>query len=133
MFVKYERIYFSHQINEDNLSFRIRFKRPVFSCLLHILSGLGCKLITTTITTETKIMVMRMTTVLLQLLLVIYAAVTNTTTTTTNYYKLLLLSLSSSSSPLCRVFIHIFLKQSMSLGNTLLQLFSCYCLWCLYI
>jgi hypothetical protein len=45
----------------------------------------------------------------------------------------LLLLLSSSLSPLCRVFIHIFLKQTMSLGNTLLQLFCCYCLWCLYL
>ena len=36
-----------------------------------------------------------------------------------------LLLLSSSSSPLCRVFILIFLRQTMSLGNTLLQLFCC--------
>jgi len=36
-------------------------------------------------------------------------------------------SLSSSSSPLCRVFIHIFPRQTMSLGNTLLQLFCRYC------
>jgi hypothetical protein len=40
---------------------------------------------------------------------------------------LLLLSLSSSPSssslsPLCRVFIHIFLKQTIYLGNTLLLL-----------
>ena len=43
----------------------------------------------------------------------------------------LLLS-SSSSSPLCRVFILIFLRQTMSLGNTVLQLFCCYYSWCLY-
>ena len=41
---------------------------------------------------------------------------------------LLLLSL----SPLCRVFIHIFLTQTMSLGNTVFQLFCHYYLWCLY-
>jgi hypothetical protein len=49
---------------------------------------------------------------------------------------LLLLSSSSSSSflaPFYRVFIHIFLRQTMSLGNTLLQLFCRYCLWCLYL
>ena len=47
---------------------------------------------------------------------------------------LLLTSLpsSSSSSPLCRVFILIFLRQSMSLGNTVLQLFWCYYSRCLY-
>jgi hypothetical protein len=49
------------------------------------------------------------------------------------FFLLLLLlssSLSSSSlSPLCRVFVHIVLKQTMSLGSTLLQLFYCYCLW----
>ena len=39
---------------------------------------------------------------------------------------------SSSSSPLCRVFILIFLRQTMSLGNTELQLFCCYYSWCLY-
>ena len=39
---------------------------------------------------------------------------------------LLLLLSSSSSSPLCRVFILIFLRQSMSLGNTVLQLFCCF-------
>ena len=41
---------------------------------------------------------------------------------------LLLLSLSSSSSlsPLCRVFIHIFLRQTMSLGNTVFQQFYHY-------
>ena len=52
-------------------------------------------------------------------------------------YLLLLLLLSSSSSssssyPLCRVFILIFLRQTMSLGNTVLQLFCCYYSWCLY-
>ena len=45
---------------------------------------------------------------------------------------LLLLSSSSSSSALCRVFILIFLRQTMSLGNTVLQLFCCYYSWCLY-
>jgi len=49
---------------------------------------------------------------------------------------LLLLSLSSSSSssssPLCRVFIFIFLRRTMSLGNTVLQLFCCYYSCCLY-
>ena len=45
---------------------------------------------------------------------------------------LLLLSSASSSSPLCRVFILIFLRQTMSLGNTVLQLFCCFYSWCLY-
>ena len=45
---------------------------------------------------------------------------------------LLLLLFSSSSSPLCSVFILIFLRQNMSLGNTVLQLFCCYYSWCLY-
>jgi len=45
---------------------------------------------------------------------------------------LLLLLSSSSSSPLCRVFILIFLRQTMSLGNTVLQLFCCYYSWCLF-
>ena len=44
------------------------------------------------------------------------------------YYHLL----SSSSSPLRRVFILTFLRQTMSLGNTVLQLFCCYYSWCLY-
>ena len=48
------------------------------------------------------------------------------------FSALLLLLLSSSSSPLCRVFILIFLRQTMSLGNTVLQLFCCYYSWCLY-
>jgi hypothetical protein len=41
------------------------------------------------------------------------------------YLLLLLLSSSSSSSvsPLCRVFTLTFLRQTMSLGNTVLQLF----------
>jgi hypothetical protein len=38
------------------------------------------------------------------------------------------LLLSSSLSPLCRVFIHTFLRQTMSLRNTMLQLFCRYCL-----
>ena len=42
---------------------------------------------------------------------------------------LLLSSSSSSSSPLCRVFIFIFLRQTMFLGNTVLQLFCCYYSW----
>jgi len=37
-----------------------------------------------------------------------------------------LLLLSSFSSPLCRVFILIFLRQTKSVGNTVLQLFCCY-------
>ena len=45
---------------------------------------------------------------------------------------LLLLSSSSSLSPLCRVFIHIFLRQTLSLGNRVFQLFFHYSLWCLY-
>ena len=48
---------------------------------------------------------------------------------------LLLLSSSSSSSsscPLCRVSILTFLTQTMSLENTVLQLFCCYYSWCLY-
>jgi len=45
---------------------------------------------------------------------------------------LLLPSSSSSSSPLCRVFILTFLRQTMALGNTVLQLFCCYYSWCLY-
>jgi hypothetical protein len=45
---------------------------------------------------------------------------------------LLLLLLSLSLSHLCRVFIHIFLRQKMSLRNTMLQLFCRYCLWCPY-
>ena len=49
-------------------------------------------------------------------------------------FLLLLLSSSSSSSPspLCRVFILIFLRKTMSLGNTVLQLLCCYYSWCLY-
>jgi len=35
-------------------------------------------------------------------------------------------SSSSSTSTLCRVLIRIFLRQTMSLGNTVLQLFCCY-------
>jgi hypothetical protein len=42
---------------------------------------------------------------------------------------LLYLSSSSSSYPLFRVFILIFLRQTMSLGNTVLQLFCCYYQW----
>ena len=46
---------------------------------------------------------------------------------------LLLSSLSSpASSPLCRVFVLIFLRHTMSLRNTVLQLFSCYYSWYLY-
>ena len=40
---------------------------------------------------------------------------------------------SSSSSPLCRVFILIFMRQNISLGNTALQLFCCYYSWCFII
>jgi len=42
-------------------------------------------------------------------------------------------SLSSSSSPLCRVYLHILPRQTMSLGDILLQLFCLCCLWCLYV
>jgi hypothetical protein len=45
---------------------------------------------------------------------------------------LLLLLLVKIQSPLCRVFTHIFLRQTMSLRNTMLQLFCRYCLWCPY-
>ena len=38
----------------------------------------------------------------------------------------------SPSSPLCRIFIFIFLRKTMSLANTVLQLFCCYYSWCLY-
>jgi len=38
-----------------------------------------------------------------------------------------------SLSSLCRVAIHIFPGQTMSLGDTLLQLFCLCCLWCLYV
>ena len=48
------------------------------------------------------------------------------------FLLLLLLSSSSSSSPLCRVFILIFLRQTLSLWNRVLQLFCCYYAWCLY-
>ena len=44
-------------------------------------------------------------------------------------FQVLLLS---SLSPLYRVFIHIFLRQTMSLVNTVFQLFCHYYLWCLY-
>jgi len=47
------------------------------------------------------------------------------------FSPLLLLLLSLSSSPLCTVFILIFLRQTMSLRNTVLQLFCCYYSWCL--
>ena len=39
----------------------------------------------------------------------------------------------ASLSPSCRVVIHIFPRQTMSLGDTLLQLFCLCCLWCLYV
>ena len=48
------------------------------------------------------------------------------------YFKIILSSSSSSSSPLYRVFIHIFLSQTMSLRNTVFQLFCHYYLRCLY-
>ena len=49
-----------------------------------------------------------------------------------NILLLLLLSSSSSLSPLCMIFIHMFLRQTISLGKTVFQLFCLYCLWCLY-
>jgi hypothetical protein len=36
------------------------------------------------------------------------------------------------ASPLCKVSTLIFLRQTMSLGNTVLQLFWCYYSWCVY-
>ena len=45
---------------------------------------------------------------------------------------LLLLLLLSSVSPLCRVSTLIFLRQTMSLGNIVLQLFLCNYSWCVY-
>ena len=46
--------------------------------------------------------------------------------------KQLLLLLSSSLFPLCRVFYTYILRQTMSLGNTVFQLFCHNYLWCLY-
>jgi len=43
-----------------------------------------------------------------------------------------LLLLLSSVSPLCRVSTLIFLRRTMSLGNTVLQLFWCNYSWCIY-
>ena len=43
-----------------------------------------------------------------------------------------LLLLLSSMSPLCRVSTLIFLRKTMSLGNTVLQLFWCNYSWCVY-
>ena len=56
------------------------------------------------------------------------------TSESTDVKVLLLLSSSSSSlsSPLCRVFILTFLRQTVSLGNTVLQPFCCYYSRCLY-
>ena len=45
---------------------------------------------------------------------------------------IIIIIMSSLSSSLCRVCILIFLKQTMSLGNTVLQLFCCYYSWYLY-
>jgi hypothetical protein len=42
------------------------------------------------------------------------------------------LLLLSSVSPLCRVSTLIFLRQTMSLGNTVLQVFWCNYSWCVY-
>jgi hypothetical protein len=49
-------------------------------------------------------------------------------------WRILLLLSSSSSlvSPLCRVSTLILLRQTMSLGNTVLQLLWCNCSWCVY-
>ena len=44
----------------------------------------------------------------------------------------LLLLLLPSSSPLYGVYTLIFLRQTMSLGNRVLQLFCCYYSWCLH-
>jgi len=45
---------------------------------------------------------------------------------------LLLLLLLSSVSPIRRVYTLLFLRQTMSLGNTVLQLFCCYYSWYVY-
>jgi len=45
---------------------------------------------------------------------------------------IIIIIIRSSSSPLCRVFMLIFLRQTMFLGNTVLQLFCCYYSWCLF-
>ena len=47
-------------------------------------------------------------------------------------FLLSLSSSSSSSSAVCRVLIHIILRKTMSLENTVLQLFCYYYSWCLY-
>jgi hypothetical protein len=44
-----------------------------------------------------------------------------------------MLSSSSSLSPLCTLPTHIFPRQTISLGDTLLQLFCLSCLWRLYL
>ena len=49
------------------------------------------------------------------------------------YIIIIIIIIIASLSPLCRVAIHIFPGQTMSLGDTLLQLFSTCCLWCLYV
>ena len=46
---------------------------------------------------------------------------------------IIIIIITSSLSPLFRVATHTFLRQTMSLGDTLLQLFSLCCLWCLYV
>jgi hypothetical protein len=43
---------------------------------------------------------------------------------------IIIIIIMSSTSQLCRVFTLIFLRQTMSLGNTVLQLFWCYYSWC---
>jgi len=60
------------------------------------------------------------------------AKLTKTVLEISRHLLLLSSSSSSSSSPLCRVFILIFLRQNVSVGNTVLQLFCCYYSWCLY-
>ena len=53
-------------------------------------------------------------------------------TDTSSKCQILLSSSSSSSSfPLCSVFTLIFPKQTMSVGNTVLQLFCSYSSWCI--
>ena len=50
----------------------------------------------------------------------------------TAHLQLNILILLPSVSPLCRVSTLIFLRKTMSLGNTVLQLFLCNYSWCVY-
>ena len=61
------------------------------------------------------------------------SATTHKTATWKTRTLLLLLLLLLPLSSLCSVSMHIFPRQTMSLGDTLLQLFCLCCLWCLYL